>query len=267
MSKPYGLRDVKITPYLDAAGKILSSERVDLPVAQTFSFTEVEEFQTLRGDDRVAAEHGNGPSGEWSLGNGGISLEALVAMNGGTIVNNPGGGGRRYQKRAGDIKPYFLAEGQSIDDDGGDVHLVVFRCKATGNIEGEFADGEFYVTSASGSSSPVPEDAPENADMLYEIVENDVATSIPSTSNPRVTAATPADAGEDDTILIRGAGFTGVTGVAGVKIGDDNAAEYVVHDDNNITATLAAGAAGAAPIVVTHPTRGESQAFPYTRGA
>ena len=263
MSKPYGLRDVKITPYLDAAGKILSSEKIDLPVAQTFSFSEVEEFQTLRGDDRVAAEHGSGASGEWSLGNGGISLEALVAMNGGALATEAGG--RRYSKKAGDVKPYFKVEGQSIDDEGGDVHLEVYRCKTTGNIEGEFADGAFYVTSASGSASPVPEDAAENADKLYDIVENTSVTAIPSTSVPRLTSATPSGAAAASTILIRGAGFTGVTGAAGVKFGSTNATSYVVHDDSNITAVLPTGSAGAVNIVVTHPTRGASAPLSYTR--
>jgi hypothetical protein len=264
MSKPYGLRDVKITPYLDPAGKILGSQKIDLPVAQTFSFTEVEEFQTLRGDDRVAAEHGNGSSGEWSLGNGGISLEALVAMNGGSITNEANG--RRYSKKITDIKPYFKVEGQSINDEGGDVHLEVYRCKATGNIEGEFADGAFYVTSASGSASPVPEDAAENADKLYDIVENNAVTAIPPTSAPRISSVTPSGAAAAASILIQGAGFTGVAGAAGVKVGATNMTSYVVHDDSNIVAVLPAGSAGATTITVTHSTRGASAPFNYTRG-
>ncbi len=65
-------------------------------------------------------------------------------MNGGTLEVESGK--RTYRKVRGQDKPYFMVEGQSIDDDGGDVHVVVYRCKATGNIEGEFADGAFFVT-------------------------------------------------------------------------------------------------------------------------
>lgn len=263
MSIPYGLRDVKITPYLDAAGKVLSSQRIDLPAAQTFSFTETEEFQQLRGDDRVQAEHGAGAGVEWSLGHGGISYEALKAMNGGQII--VGAGKRTYRKVAGDQKPYFLVEGQSINDDGGDTHLVVYRCKATGNIEGEFADGAFFITSASGSGSPVPEDALENADRLWDFVQNDTVTAIPATSAPRILSVTPDGAAADASILIKGAGFTGISAASGVKIGGTNATSYVVHDDTDIVAVMPAGSAGSAPIVVTHPSLGASEAYPYTR--
>lgn len=265
MSIPYGLRDVKITPYLDAAGKNLSSQKIDLPAAQTFSFSEVEEFQQLRGDDRVVASRGNGSSVEWGLGHGGISLEALVAINGGEIV--VGAGTRTYRKTANHTKPYFLVEGQTLNDDGGDTHMVVYRCKATGNVEGEFADGAFFVTSASGTGMPVPSDASENADLLFDIVENTAMTDIPTTSAPRVTGVTPSAALAASSILIVGAGFTGVTGATGVKVGATNATSYVVHSDTQIVAVMPAGSPGSAPITVTHSTRGASLAFPYTRGA
>ena len=54
---PYGLRDIKITPYTDAAGTVLGSP-IDLPYARTLSFTDTEDFEELRGDDRVVATHG-----------------------------------------------------------------------------------------------------------------------------------------------------------------------------------------------------------------
>lgn len=260
MSIPYGLRDVKITPYLDAAGKVLSSQRIDLPVSQTFSFSEVEEFQTLRGDDRVAAEHGSGPSVEWSLGHGGISFEALKAMSGGEIITESGK--RTFRKTADSVRPYFHVEGQAINDDGGDTHLVVYRCKTTGNIEGEFADGAFFVTSASGTGSPVPADAAVNANLLWDFVENDSATPIPATSAPRIVSITPSGAGEDDTVLLRGAGFSGATAV---KFGVDDASSFDADfGDDVLTAVLPAGAAGSIVVTVITPL-GTSNEFPYTR--
>ena len=42
-SLPYGLRDIKLTPYTDAAGTILASVSIDLPIARTLGFTDTEE--------------------------------------------------------------------------------------------------------------------------------------------------------------------------------------------------------------------------------
>ena len=79
-SLPYGLRDIKLTPYTDAAGTVLAETSVDLPVARTLSFTDTEEFEQLRGDDRVAAEHGNGAQVEWELESGGLPFQAFKVM-------------------------------------------------------------------------------------------------------------------------------------------------------------------------------------------
>ena len=35
---PYGVRDIKITPYVDAAGTVLDTVSIDLPYIQTLSF-------------------------------------------------------------------------------------------------------------------------------------------------------------------------------------------------------------------------------------
>lgn len=84
---------------------------------------------------------------------------------------------------------------------------------------------------------------------------------------PTISAATPTGAAAAALVTITGTGFTGVTGVAGVKFGAVNAASYTVVSPTQIVATVPAGSAGAANIVVTHPTAGASAAFTYTRGA
>ena len=48
---PYGIRDIKVTPYTDAAATTLAATSIDLPNARTLSFSETEEFTELRGDD------------------------------------------------------------------------------------------------------------------------------------------------------------------------------------------------------------------------
>jgi hypothetical protein len=149
---PFGLRDIKLIPYTDLTATELSATLVDLPVSRTLSFTEAEEFEDLRGDDQLITSHGAGPNVEWELEAGGISLEALVVINGGTLTTSGVSPDvvKRYRKRVTDQKPFFCLVGQSISDSGGDLHCIIYRAKVTDNVEGEFGDQEFFLTAASG---------------------------------------------------------------------------------------------------------------------
>lgn len=168
---PYGLRDVKLKP-IDASGVVGGA--VDLPVARTFSFTEAEDFEELRGDDRVVAIRGKGPKVEWELESGGISLPAFEVMAGGTTTS----GGvtpnetLTLKKLVTDARPYFQVEGQAISDSGGDFHVKLFKCRASDSLEGELSDGTFWLTSASGEAIG------NAADELYEFTANETATAI-----------------------------------------------------------------------------------------
>lgn len=168
---PYGLRDVKLRPM--ASDGTLGTA-VDLPASQTFSFSEAEEFETLRGDDRDVAIRGKGPKVEWELEAGGISLEAWEVLTGGLLTNagvTPNQQ-KKLLKKVTDAREYFQVEGQSINDNDGDTHVKVFKCKVTDTLEGEFADGTFFVTSCSGEGIG---DADDN---LYEITWNETAATI-----------------------------------------------------------------------------------------
>lgn len=168
---PYGLRDVKLTP-IDDAGAL--GTFVDLPAARTLSWTETEDFEQLRGDDVVQAERGNGAIVDWDLEQGGISLEAYAVLAGGEVVESgiTPAAVRTYSKKGTDSRPYFRIDGQAINDNGGDTHVVIYKAKATGDIGGEFSDGSFLLTSASGSGYP------NGAGDLYDIVQNETAAAI-----------------------------------------------------------------------------------------
>lgn len=170
-STPFGLRDVKIAP-IAVDGTV--GTLVDLPNAQTFSFSETEDYSTLRGDDKDVAKRGAGPTVEWSLESGGISLEAYAVINGGVLTTSGTGSTlkKSYKKKANDARPYFYCEGQAISESGGDFHARVYKCIADDSLEGEFADGEFWVTSCSGTGIG---DADDN---LYDFEENATATAI-----------------------------------------------------------------------------------------
>lgn len=177
-SLPYGLRDVKITPYTDASATTLAAVTVDLPYSRTFKFTDAEEFQELRGDDQVVTTRGQGPGVEWELENGGLSFEAVKAMYGGTITESGVTPNlkKSYIKKSTDSRPFFKVEGQSISDSGGDVHSVLDRCRATGDLEGEFGDGQFFITGSKGVA--LPSRIAARTDMVYEFVHNETVTNI-----------------------------------------------------------------------------------------
>jgi hypothetical protein len=83
---------------------------------------------------------------------------------------------------------------------------------------------------------------------------------------PTITSALPSAVSVGNQVVITGVRFTGVTGAAGVKINAINATSYTVLSDTQIVATMPAGTAGSAPIIVTNGT-GASAGFAYTRGA
>lgn len=176
---PFGLRDVKLTPYTDASATVLAGASVDLPNARTLSFAEAETFEDLRGDDRLVATHGSGPQVEWSLEGGGVSLEAVRTMYGGTIIESGTTPNqvKTLRKLVTDVRPYFRIEGQVISDSGGDLHAVIYRAKATDNLSGEFADGQFFLTGASGVG--LANLVSGQTDRVWDFVQNETAVSIP----------------------------------------------------------------------------------------
>lgn len=174
---PYGLRDVKITPYSDAAATTLGTA-VDLPNARTFSFTASEEFTDLRGDDVVVTTHGQGETIDWSLEAGGISLEAYKVLAGGTLTLTGTTPNQilTYKKTSSDTRPWFFVEGQAISDSGGDFHAIVEKCRATANLGGSLADTTYFLTACSGEG--LPSTRTSHTGELYTFVQNETATSI-----------------------------------------------------------------------------------------
>lgn len=171
---PFGLRQVKLIPLL-ADGTRDTSKAVFLPASRTFSFSETEDFQELKGDDRTVASHGAGPIVEWDLEGGGISFKAWQVLSGGTIAETgvSPAAKRTYTKKTSDARPYFDVEGRAISDSGGDFGMVVYRCKADGDLEAELANGEFLLTSASGKGY-----GNESTEKLYDFLMNETATPL-----------------------------------------------------------------------------------------
>lgn len=177
MSLPYGIRDCKVFPFTDEALETVGTG-VDLPNMQTLSFSEAEDFSELRGDDSLVTMRGNGSKVEWELEAGGMSLAAIKVMYGGVITITGVAPATKtvFRKKSKDARPFFRIEGQAISDSGGDVHTIIYRCKATDNLEGSFEDGEFFTTGASGTG--MPSKATATDDVLYDFIENATTTAI-----------------------------------------------------------------------------------------
>lgn len=171
---PFGLRDVKIFGLNAAGDRVVPGE--DLPVSRTFSFKEVVESETLEGDDQVQGSHEYNPMVEWELESGGISFEAYKLMAGGTVGETGISPSqvKTYSKTKGQSRPYFEVEGQAISDSGGDMHCVVYRCKADGDIEGGFENGKFMLTKAGGKGYGKVGDTGK----LYDFVQNETVAAI-----------------------------------------------------------------------------------------
>lgn len=175
---PYGLRDIRIQPYKDVEGKEIDNDKhIDLPNARTLSFSEEEDYEELRGDDRVIATHGKGAKVKLEFESGGLPLETLPYINGGKVSKTGTAPNqvRTYQKKTSDARPYFRCTGRAISDSGGDVHCVIYRCKLDGKIEGEFSDGEFFLTKGEGSGLPMLD---ETNDNLYDFIQNESLTPL-----------------------------------------------------------------------------------------
>jgi hypothetical protein len=181
---PYGLRDVKITPYTDLTATVLGAQKIDIPNSQTFTFTDKEDYEDLRGDDKLITSHGKGSEVDWDLESGGVSMEAYAAIAGGTVATTgvTPNQVKRYKKNINNQRPFFLVEGQAISDSGGDFHTVVYLCRATGDVKGELKDGAFLIPAISGKGFPARAASLGTfgnvIDDLYDFIQNETITAI-----------------------------------------------------------------------------------------
>ena len=182
---PYGVRDIKITPYVDAAGTVLDTVSYDLPYIQTLSFSEAEEFSELRGDDKLITTRGQGAQVDWDLEAGGMKTKIWAIFTGGEVVERGASPNREIElrKKATQARPYFRIDGKVISDSGGDIHVRIYRCRCNDTIDADFADGEFATTAVSGVGMPLLDDA---NDLIYSIFRHESSTDLTLTpaANP-----------------------------------------------------------------------------------
>lgn len=165
--KAFGLREIKLK---------VGATLVSLNAAQTMSFKERVKSGELSGNDSTLAVVTISDAVEWELEEGGISLQAYALMTGRTATLTGTGTAEvlTLVGRSPEAFPYFTIYGKSIGDVGDDVHVKIHKAKLTGAIEGQFRDGEFWVTKCSGVAIN------DGATGIYDLVHNETATALPT---------------------------------------------------------------------------------------
>lgn len=166
----YGLRDIKIT---NMAGTL----QEDLDAAITLTFTP--EFTTAeqRGDDVVKSRIGFLSGGSATLTAGRYSSAAVAIMYGKTvaITSTSPTEVATQQFNAGDTTPYFKVYGLAYDDDAGDVHIYLGKCKVVGGGAMEFSDGSYLNYSV---ELGVLDDG---SNGIWKVVQHETRTTLPTT--------------------------------------------------------------------------------------
>jgi hypothetical protein len=152
---------------------------VDFPYIRKVELNVRRSTTELEGDDVTIAIHSFAKKMEGSVEAGGTNLAAIAVLEGGTVSTTGTTPNRitTYAVRGTDVEGYFRLEAQSIGDDGGDMHLVAYKVKATNGPNWNLENGNFVLTQCDleavfNGQSPT---------RLYDVVQNETVTTIDST--------------------------------------------------------------------------------------
>lgn len=169
--RPFGLNAVRI---ISRTG---SPVTVDLPVSMTLGFTPRMMGGELKGNDSLASVAAFIEAVEWTLQHGGMPLNGLAVILGFTATES-GSTPTRVNSMTVDAAtamPYFKLYGKMLGEGIDDLHVLLHKCKVTGNVEGEFAYGAFYEPTFNGIA------VKDAALGIVKIVQNETATTLPAT--------------------------------------------------------------------------------------
>lgn len=169
--KPFGVRDAQIAPLTGDT----PAGGVDFPRVQSAEMGEEEDTAEMSGDDVQQAIHTYNSRMSGSLQGGGINLDSLVILTGGSVSTEGMGDTLvvEFERAATDVKPYFQMTAQMIDDSEGDLHLVTVKTKVTSGPQYAFTGGEFASTNADTQA------VYNDAGILYRLLSHKIVTDIP----------------------------------------------------------------------------------------
>lgn len=167
--KSYSLIDLKVAPIVGGAPGAL----IDVPGIRSCGVTLTNEATELRGDNRLLAIVDQGGGAEFSLEQGGLDLAVLAVIIGGAVTNTGASPAAVRRLRISDTsaRPYFALVGVQPDDGGGqDLHIVLWKCKASGNFEITAGDQEFLTPTIAGRAIGRDSDG-----ALLDLVQHETA--------------------------------------------------------------------------------------------
>lgn len=169
---PFGCRDCKITPWTTVLGTA-----VDVPRIRTVELNVVRDSTDLEGDDVRIATHTFAKALEGSIEAGGIATNVLVVLEGGATATTGMTPNRitTYEVLGNQSEGYFKVEAQMYGDDGGDMHFIAWKVKATNGPSFSFAQGEFALTQCDLAGIFDDSTSPSR---LYTIKQNETVTAI-----------------------------------------------------------------------------------------
>lgn len=136
----FGLRDLKVT-------NIAGTLQEDLLGGQSLMFKPEFRQGEQFGDDRLLSVISFIVAGTADVTAGALSSAAKAIMFGRTLATTSSSPTERTELKlsAGDRMPWFKMYGMAVDEDGGDLHVLVSKCKVTGGGGVELKDNGFYA--------------------------------------------------------------------------------------------------------------------------
>ena len=165
----YGLRDLKVT-------NIGGTVQEDLDAAQSLTFSPTFSSAELRGDDVPKVSTSSLSGGTAAISAGGYSSAAVAIMFGKTLSQSGTTPNEltTLQLNAGDVMPYFKIYGLARDEGGGDVHVLLPKCKVTSWGGIDFSDESWFINSVDVQCLD------DGSNGVIKIIQHETTTALPT---------------------------------------------------------------------------------------
>jgi hypothetical protein len=189
-----GIDDAKMFPLTtDDSTELAYGTAVDIPGVTSLKITPSFVEKELRGDESILDQYSKLDFIDWAFENSMLSLDALAILIGGDVTSSgeTPNQTQTYKLNKSDKPGYFKLEGKSDYTDVGDVHVVLYKCKAN-KVEYSFVGEDYAKVSAGGRAIPTK----YNGD-IKDLVFNETAVGITTGAAPGALTVTtsPADGG------------------------------------------------------------------------
>ncbi|MNJ69497.1 hypothetical protein D3C77_658540 [compost metagenome] len=103
-----------------------------------------------------------------------MSFDALAILIGGEVTASGATPNAKsvYTLTGADLPKYFKLEGQSLYTDSGDIHVVLYKCKAS-SVQYELRGEDYATVTASGTAL-----ATINDNKIKDVILNETAVDI-----------------------------------------------------------------------------------------